>query len=326
MESEVKSELVVAIAGVTGAVGADSSPRWKSAGFQWAIKGTGERCRSAGKTLAFRGQKVAIEELAEIHLKASTSRCSRRAAVFPGNFTHCGECRRRRGRQLLRLPHGAGGAAGDPRSMAIRIRNTGVSLRSELLHDHGAGALWPIHKKRTASAADFWRTYQAASGAGAAAMEELMESTRAHLAGQVYQPSVLPHSYAFNLFNHNSAIDLATANDEETKSSRRPGRLFEDDRIAVGVTCVRVPGLRAHSEAITFECEHPIKRKRGARDPQRGTGVRIVDDRRRTISRCRSTRQARTTCWSAASPGLSDPSGHSISMFVAADQLLKGAP
>ena len=50
-------------------------------------------------------------------------------------------------------------------------------------------------------------TYQAASGAGAAAMEELVESTRASLAGQSYQPKVLPHPYAFNVFNHDTAID-----------------------------------------------------------------------------------------------------------------------
>jgi hypothetical protein len=50
-------------------------------------------------------------------------------------------------------------------------------------------------------------TYQAASGAGAAAMEELSESTRAYLEGRPFQPKVLPHPYAFNVFSHNTKVD-----------------------------------------------------------------------------------------------------------------------
>ena len=93
-----------------------------------------------------------------------------------------------------------------------------------------------------------------------------MESTRAHLAGQHYPPKVLPHSYAFNLFNHNSAIDPATGyNDEETKVINETRKIFEDDAIAVGVTCVRVPVLRAHSEAITFSARSRSAKTRCAR-------------------------------------------------------------
>src|SRR5204863_8788890 len=66
--------------------------------------------------------------------------------------------------------------------------------------------LWPIHKKnriRRLIAA----TYQAASGAGAAAMAELVESTRAYLEGRKYEQTILPHPYAFNLFSHNAKIN-----------------------------------------------------------------------------------------------------------------------
>jgi aspartate-semialdehyde dehydrogenase len=66
-------------------------------------------------------------------------------------------------------------------------------------------ALWPLHQagklKRVIAS-----TYQSASGAGRPAMDELEESTRAYLKGEVYQPRVLPHPYAFNLFSHNTAI------------------------------------------------------------------------------------------------------------------------
>ncbi len=66
--------------------------------------------------------------------------------------------------------------------------------------------LWPLHKVNPLRRL-IVSTYQAASGAGAAAMEELRVSTEAHLAGRDYEPKVLPHPYAFNLFSHNTAID-----------------------------------------------------------------------------------------------------------------------
>ena len=84
--------------------------------------------------------------------------------------------------------------------------------------------LWPIHRVNRIKRV-ILSTYQAASGAGAAAMQELVDSTRACLDGQTYQPKVLPHSYAFNLFNHDSAVDPATGyNGEKPRSCRRPGK------------------------------------------------------------------------------------------------------
>ena len=186
--------------------------------------------------------------------------------------------------------------------------------------------LWPIHRNNRIKRV-ILSTYQAASGAGAAAMEELVESTRAHLAGQAYQPKVLPHSYAFNLFNHNSAIDPATGyNDEETKVINETRKIFEDDRIAVGVTCVRVPVLRAHSEAITFECEKPISEHEVRAILGDAPGVRIVDDRVNNYFPMPSDASGQDDILvGRIRRDLSNPSGHSIAMFVAADQLLKGA-
>jgi aspartate-semialdehyde dehydrogenase len=158
-------------------------------------------------------------------------------------------------------------------------------------------------------------------------IEELLESTRAYLAGKVYERKVLPHPCAFNLFNHNAKIDPVTGyNDEEIKVINETRKVFEDDRIAVGVTYVRVPVLRAHCQAITFECENAITEHEVRAILSAAPGVKVVDDRNKNyfpmpidasgqddvlVGRIRSD--------------LSDPSGHSISIFAAADQLLKGA-
>jgi aspartate-semialdehyde dehydrogenase len=186
--------------------------------------------------------------------------------------------------------------------------------------------LWPIHKanriKRLIIA-----TYQAASGAGAAAMAELSDSTRAYLDGKPYQQKVLPHPYAFNLFSHNTAIDPETGyNDEETKVIKETHKIFEDDKIAVGVTCVRVPVLRAHSEAITFECEKPITEDEVRALLKDAPGVTLVDDRAKNYFPMPIDASGQgNVLVGRIRKDLSDPSGHSISIFVAADQLLKGA-
>ena len=74
-------------------------------------------------------------------------------------------------------------------------------------------------------------TYQAASGGGAAVMQELVESTRAYLDGRPFTPKVIQHPYAFNLFSHNTAVDPETGyNDEETKVIKETRKIFEDDR------------------------------------------------------------------------------------------------
>jgi len=186
--------------------------------------------------------------------------------------------------------------------------------------------LWPIHRNNRIKRL-ILSTYQAASGAGAAAMEELLESTRASLAGQSYQPKVLPHPYAFNVFNHDTKVDSETGyNEEETKVIRESRKILEDERIAIGITCVRVPVLRAHSQAITFECEKPISEAQVRAMLSEAPGVKIVDDRENNyFPMPRDASGQDDVLVGRIRRDLSDPSSHSISMFVAADQLLKGA-
>jgi aspartate-semialdehyde dehydrogenase len=186
--------------------------------------------------------------------------------------------------------------------------------------------LWPIHRQNHIKRL-ILSTYQAASGAGAAAMDELLQSTRASLAGESYQPKVLPHPYAFNVFNHDTKVDLETGyNEEETKVIRESRKILEDERIAIGITCVRVPVLRAHSQAITFECEKPISEAQVRAMLSEAAGVKIVDDRENNyFPMPRDASGQDDVLVGRIRRDLSDPSGHSISMFVAADQLLKGA-
>src|ERR1700722_5528581 len=260
METQVKNDPVVAIAGVTGAVGAEFIATMNKRGFRVGKLKALASVRSAGKTIDFRDQKVVIEELNEnsfegvdIALFSAGGGISRKfapSAVKAGAVVIDNSSAYRMDPDVPLVI---------PEINANRIReHRGIIANPNCAAIPALVPLWPMHRNNHIKRL-ILSTYQAASGAGAAAMEELVESTRASLNGQPHPPKVMPHPYAFNLFSHNTTIDPETGyNDEETKVIKETRKIFEDDRIAVGVTCVRVPVLRAHCAAITFECGRPI--------------------------------------------------------------------
>ena len=186
--------------------------------------------------------------------------------------------------------------------------------------------LWPIHQKNPIKRL-IAATYQAASGAGAAAMEELLLATKAHIEGQPFEQKIMPHPYAFNLFSHNSKVDPATGyNQEETKMVEETRKIYNDPSIRISATCVRVPVPRAHSEALTFECANPITPAEVRAALQHAPGVKIVDDiEKNYFPMPKDASGQGDILVGRIRQDTSDPSGHSIAMFVAGDQLLKGA-
>ena len=324
----MKNDPVVAIVGVTGAVGAEFIATMDRRGFRVGRLKALASARSAGKTIDFRGEKIVIEELGDnsfdgvdIALFSAGGGISRKyapVAVKAGAVVVDNSSAFRMDPDVPLVI---------PEINAVRIReHKGIIAVPNCAAITALVPLWPIHRLNRIKRV-ILSTYQAASGAGAAAMQELLDSTRACLEGQPYKPKVFPHSCAFNLFNHDTAIDPATGyNDEETKVMRETRKIFEDDRIAVGVTCVRVPVLRAHSEAITFECERPITEDEVRAVLSAASGVKIVDDRVRNYFPMPVDASGQDDVLvGRIRRDLSDPSGHSISMFAAADQLLKGA-
>jgi aspartate-semialdehyde dehydrogenase len=328
MKRTVKNDPVVAIAGVTGAVGAEFIATMDRRGFPVRKLKPLASARSAGKTIDFHGKKVVIEELDErsfegvdIALFSAGSGVSKKFAPIAVKAGAVVVDNSSAFRMDPNVPLVI------PEINASRIRDhKGIIAVPNCAAITALVPLWPIHQNNRIRRVVI-STYQAASGAGAAAMEELVESTRANLNGQVYTPKVMPHPYAFNLFNHNTAIDPETGyNDEETKVIKETRKIFEDDNIAVGVTCVRVPVLRAHCEAITFECEKPITEAEVRSILATAAGVKIVDDRAKNYFPMPIDASGQDDVLvGRIRKDLSDASGHSISMFVAADQLLKGA-
>jgi aspartate-semialdehyde dehydrogenase len=322
------SRPVVAIVGATGAVGVELIRCLEQRRFPLAELRLFASARSAGKALPFCGAPLTVRELTDASF----------AGVDIALFSAGGSTSKRFAPLAVRA-----GATVVDNSSAFRM-DASVPLvvpeiNPEALRGHrgiianpnccaiiAITPLWPIHKVNRIQRLQM-ATYQAASGAGAAAMEELRESTRAYLDGRSYAPKVLPHPYAFNLFSHNTRVDAVTGyNEEEIKVIQETRKIFDDAQIRVSVTCVRVPVLRAHAMAITFECERPITPAQVRELLQSAPGVKLVDDPERNYFPMPQDASGQDPILvGRIRQDLSDPHGHSICLFVAGDQLLKGA-
>ncbi len=175
-------------------------------------------------------------------------------------------------------------------------------------------------------------TYQAVSGAGAAAMQELIEQTRALLAGERARGRIFREPCAFNLFSHDSTVDPATGrNVEEEKMLRESEKIFDSAEEPVqpprlSCTCVRVPVLRAHSESINLTL-----RRRGQEADLRAVlaaapGVRLCDDREgNDFPTPRKAEGGDDVLVGRLRADPSQEDGLGYDLFLSGDQLRKGA-
>ena len=326
--SKTAPALVVAVVGATGAVGVEMARCLELRNFPVAQLRLLASARSVGRTQTFKGDEVAVQELTE----------SSFAGVDVALFSAGGGISKHYAPLAVRA-----GAIVIDNSSAFRM-NADVPLvvpeinAGEIAKHRGVIAnpncaaiisilpLWPVHVKNPIRRLQL-ATYQAASGAGAAAMEELREATRAHLEGREYRHTVLPHPYAFNVFSHNTRIDPATGyNEEETKVMQEARKIMGAPDLRVSATCVRVPVLRAHCVALTIECRDPITPDQVRRLLEDAPGVRIVDDvANNYFPMPKDATGQDDVLVGRIRQDLSDPSGHSIALFCAGDQLLKGA-
>jgi aspartate-semialdehyde dehydrogenase len=129
------------------------------------------------------------------------------------------------------------------------------------------------------------------------------------------------------VFSHNTAIDPQTGyNDEETKVIQETKKHFEDDKIRVGITCVRVPVLRAHCMAISAEFTDKLSADTARDLLAKAPGVKVVDDRAANhFPMPNESSGQNDVLVGRLREDVSDPTGHSLMLFVSGDQLLKGA-
>lgn len=138
-------------------------------------------------------------------------------------------------------------------------------------------ALAPLHARRPIRRVVV-STYQSASGAGARAMEELRSLSRTVLDGGEPVSEVLPHSLAFNLFLHNSPLQPNGYCEEELKMLHETRKIMGTPELRLSATCVRVPVLRAHSEAVNIEFHEPFPVEEARALLAAAPGVELLDN------------------------------------------------
>lgn len=318
----------VAIVGATGAVGRELMTCLERRDFPVASLRLLASPRSAGQRLPFRGRDLVVEAL------GPDSFAGVDVALFSAGASIS--------RQYAPLAAAAGAAVVD-NSSAFRMDPATPLVVPEvnggLLEGGGrifanpncvaaiaVMALQPLHAhapvRRVIGA-----TYQAASGAGAAAMVELEASTAAHLAGQPYERKVLPHPYAFNLFSHNAAVDPDTGyNGEESKVMEEVRKIMSAPDMRLSFTCIRVPVLRAHAMSLSVEFDAPVDPDEAREWLAAAPGVRVVDDRAANHFPMPVEASGRDEVLvGRIRRDLSDPDGRTLALFACGDQLLKGA-
>ncbi len=138
-------------------------------------------------------------------------------------------------------------------------------------------ALAPIHKlfkiKKVVVA-----SYQAASGAGSKAAQELFDQTRSVLDGQAAVPQALAQRIAFNLFPHIGGFGEAGYTSEEWKMVRETHKILHDAKIKISATTVRVPVKTGHGEAVYLECRRPVDIDAVRKALAEAPGIVVVDD------------------------------------------------
>jgi aspartate-semialdehyde dehydrogenase len=316
----------VAIVGATGAVGRELMTCLERRNFPVSELRLLASPRSAGQSLPFQGREVVVQALGlDSFAGVDVALFSAGAGVS---------------RQYAPLAQAAGAVVVD-NSSAFRMQagtplvvpevnaqalTGGLIANPNCVAAIAVMALWPLHRRNPVTRV-IGATYQAASGAGAAAMAELEASTSAYLEGRPFERKVLAHPYAFNLFSHDTAVDPATGfNGEETKVMEEIRKILDAPAMRLNFTCIRVPVLRAHSMALTVEFEHPIDAAQAREWLAQAPGVVLVDDVQANhfpMPQEASGRDEVLVGRLRADPG--DPQGRTLCLFLAGDQLLKGA-
>lgn len=317
----------VVIAGASGAVGIEFMSVLEKMQFPVASLRLLATKRSAGKKLKFKGEDIVIEEMttssfkgADIALFSAGSSVSKefeKSVVDAGcvMIDNSSAFRMREGTPLVVPeinPH-------DAQKHQGVIANPNCSTIILLM------GVFPLHQKFPVRRLVV-STYQAASGAGWAAMEELKDSTRAVLEGKDFTPQKMPYPYGFNLFSHNTAIDAAGYNEEEMKMVKETKKILSTDAIAISPTCIRVPILRAHAESINIEFAGKAPSEDEARALyEKFPGVRVVDDRAKNHFPMPLEASGEWDCLvGRIRKDVSMPET-ALNVFIAGDQLLKGA-
>lgn len=328
---EMPANPVVAVVGATGAVGKEFLEVLHDLDFPASQVKALASARSAGKTLEFKGcgqvapGQLTVEEMTPASFEGvDIALCSAGASVS----------------KEIRDAIVSAGAVMIDNSSAFRmdedvplvvpeVNPQDLSWHSGVIANPNCStiqmvvALKPLydlaHIKRVVVS-----TYQAASGAGAAAMDELYSQTQQFLNGEELTVDAFAHQIAFNCIPHIDKFLDDASTKEEWKMVVETKKIMGDDAIKVAATCVRVPVLRCHGETVNVEFESDISVEDARAALEKAPGVTLMDDVDQNVYPMPGLLAGTNDTYVGRLR--KDPSvDHGLAFWVVADQIRKGA-
>ncbi len=281
--------------------------------------------RSAGKSLAFRGKKIVVQELTEksfegvdmaifsaganISLKFAPIAAKAGCVVIDNSSAF----RMDKNVPLVVPEINPGALKGHKGIIANPNCTTIITLM----------ALWPLHKKFGVRRI-IVSSYQAVSGTGVEAMKELEQQVKQSVHGKPITKEVYPHQIAFNVLPH---VDIFLSNGytkEEMKMENESRKIMNHPALRASTTCVRVPVYRAHSVAVTAEFRKPITPASARAVLRKAPGIDVVDDLENILYPTPLAVTGKDNCEvGRIRKDIAFDNG--LSFWVVGDQVLKGA-
>jgi aspartate-semialdehyde dehydrogenase len=325
MEGPLASGVSVAVLGATGLVGRTFLRILEERDFPVRELRPLASARSAGKKLPFKGGEVTVQEA--------------KPESFEGTDITFISVSEEISREMAPIAARLGSICIDD-SAAFRMepdiplvipevnpddafQNDGIIAGPNCSTIQMVVALAPIHRVNpiTRIIVD---SYQAVSGTGGAAVQELDDQTRAHVAGAPIEVNVYPHQIALNVLPHIGSFRDNGYTSEEMKLAQETRKILHDPDIAISATTVRVPVEIGHSEAVHIELTHPMTAKEAREILANAPGVVVVDDPDHAAYPLPLNAAGRDEVFvGRIRNDLSHPNG--LAMWIVSDNLRKGA-
>jgi len=315
----------IAIVGATGAVGTEMFRVLERRDFPIRSIRALASMRSAGKTVSFHGEQIAIEELTRNSFRG----------VDIALFSAGGQI----AREFGPIARDSGAIVIDNSSMfrmdpdvplvIPEINGDDVKLHRGIIANPNCTtavalmAIYPLHRAFNVERV-FAASYQAVSGSGARAIVELEQQVQAFVENRPMKPEVYPHPIAFNVLPQVDEFLETRYTKEEMKMQNEGRRIMHHPKFCASVTCVRVPVYRSHSVAVHGEFTEPVSVERAHEILAKAPGIELVDEPAHSRYPTPHSVAGKDNC-EVGRVRRDCAFNNGLAFWVSGDQLLKGA-
>ena len=315
----------VAVLGATGAVGVEMLQTLEKRNFPISKLTLLASARSVGKKLKFRGEDVTVRELTrdafagiDIALFSAGGGISKEFAPVAAQagcvVVDNSSAFRMDDKVPLVIPEIN---ADDVKWHKGIIANPNCTTAVTLM------ALYPLHQAFNVRRI-FASSYQAVSGTGAKAIEELRRQIEQLVNGRAVTKEVYPHQIAFNVLPHVDSFLSSGYTKEEMKMENEGRKIMHHPTFRASVTCVRVPVYRAHSVAVSAEFEKPVTVEAAREVLKKAPGLQVIDEPAKNAYPQPLDQAGQYDC-AVGRIRVDCALDNGLAFWVSGDQLLKGA-